>query len=225
MQPQTVRIEPGATVQASDGFLGTVERVITRPETGEPGYLVVWRGVNTEQLTIPISLVGTVRNPNEVTLRSTIAEARQQAQRMSPEAANFYTEDNALHVPLIEERLEVSKRTVTTGEVLIHKTVETYEDGTTLPLTRDDVTVERVPINQQIAAPVQQRTEGDTLIIPVMQEVLVVEKRLMLVEEIRIRKNPVTQDQQVRETLRRERVEIEQPNAVTPPAAQPQPQA
>jgi hypothetical protein len=51
--------------------------------------------------------------------------------------------------------------------------------------------------------------EGDWLVVPVMEEVLVVRKQLMLKEEVRIRRRPVTEPREVRETLRRERVELE----------------
>jgi stress response protein YsnF len=51
------------------------------------------------------------------------------------------------------------------------------------------------------------------MIIPVMREVLVVQKQLMLAEEIRIRKREVTEEQEVRELVRHERVELEDASA------------
>jgi uncharacterized protein (TIGR02271 family) len=56
---------------------------------------------------------------------------------------------------------------------------------------------------------VQSRQEGDWLVIPVMEEVLVVRKQLMLTEEVRVRTRRVTEEREVRETVRRERVELE----------------
>jgi hypothetical protein len=53
-------------------------------------------------------------------------------------------------------------------------------------LFRDDYSIERVKIGKFIPEPVSQRQEGDTLVLPVVEEVLVTEKRLMLREEIRI---------------------------------------
>jgi len=55
-------------------------------------------------------------------------------------------------------------------------------------LYRDGYSIERVKVDRFITEPVAQRQEGDTLILPVMEEVLVVEKRMMLREEIRITK-------------------------------------
>ncbi len=77
------------------------------------------------------------------------------------------------------------------------------------PGFEEHVEVERVPINQVIDQPAVTRREGDTLIIPVMEEVLVVEKRLILKEEVRIttRRSEVRDTQRV--TLRREDTIVE----------------
>ncbi|MGI8743084.1 MAG: DUF2382 domain-containing protein [Bryobacteraceae bacterium] len=56
------------------------------------------------------------------------------------------------------------------------------------PLFREDCDVERVPVKRMLDQPVEIRQEGDTLIIPLMEEVLVVEKRLMLREELHIKR-------------------------------------
>jgi len=53
-------------------------------------------------------------------------------------------------------------------------------------LFSDDVTVERVAVNRLLDAPVETRQEGDTTVIPVMEEVLTIQKRLLLKEEVRI---------------------------------------
>jgi hypothetical protein len=53
-------------------------------------------------------------------------------------------------------------------------------------LFSDDVTVERVPVNRLIDAPVETRQEGETTVIPVIEEVLTIQKRLFLKEEVRI---------------------------------------
>jgi hypothetical protein len=54
------------------------------------------------------------------------------------------------------------------------------------PLFSEDVSVERVPVNRIISGPAQTRQEGDTTIIPVVEEVITVQKRLFLREEVRI---------------------------------------
>ncbi len=64
-------------------------------------------------------------------------------------------------------------------------------------------------MNQPLSAPLEPRIEGDQLIIPIMKEVLVVQRQLVLVEEVRVSKRYVTEEHEVREPVRRERVELE----------------
>jgi hypothetical protein len=54
------------------------------------------------------------------------------------------------------------------------------------PLFSEDVSVDRVPVNRIISGPAQTRQEGDTTIIPVVEEVITIQKRLLLREEVRI---------------------------------------
>jgi uncharacterized protein (TIGR02271 family) len=103
-------------------------------------------------------------------------------------------------VPVVEEELDVRKRRVETGSgARVVKTVEAHEEIVDQPVTREEVSVERVAVNRAVDGPVAVRYEGDTMIVPVLEEVLVVEKRLMLKEEIRItrRKTEFSEPQRV----------------------------
>jgi uncharacterized protein (TIGR02271 family) len=112
-------------------------------------------------------------------------------------------------VPLLEEQVEFGTRVVDLGEVRVHKTVEEREEVRRGPLAREDVQIERIRVNRPVDAPEQRREEGEWLVIPIMEEVFVVQKQLMVTEEIRIRKHLVTEEHEVRETIRRERASIE----------------
>lgn len=114
--------------------------------------------------------------------------------------------------PVMEEELHVDKRTVDTGRgVRIHKTVSQREQTIDQPLMRDELLVEHVTVGRVIAeeTPPRMRYEGDTLIVPVLEEVLVVQKQLMLKEEVHIRRQQrsVTNPQSV--ILRSEQVMVE----------------
>jgi uncharacterized protein (TIGR02271 family) len=91
-----------------------------------------------------------------------------------------------LVLPVIAEQLMVQKHTRITGRVRFSKTVQEREELVDQPLVRQTVQVERVPINRVVEGEIPVRYEGDTIIIPVLEEVLVVEKRLMLKEELHI---------------------------------------
>jgi len=112
-------------------------------------------------------------------------------------------------VPVLEERVQFGTRVVDLGEIRVHKTVEEREEARRGPLAREDVQIERIRVNRPVDEPEQRRQEGDWLIIPIMEEVFVVQKQLMVTEEIRIRKQLVTEEHEVRETVRRERATIE----------------
>lgn len=117
--------------------------------------------------------------------------------------------ENLLIVPVIQEELAVERRQVETGRVRITKKVNEQPQVVDEPLITEEVEVERVPVNRPVDAPPAARYEGDTLIIPVVEEVLVVEKRLVLREELHVRKvrTETRQPQQV--TLRKEEVFID----------------
>lgn len=95
------------------------------------------------------------------------------------------------------------------GAVRVHMTVGEREVVVDEPLAEDRVTVERVAINQPIDKPVRPRVEGDTTIIPVMKEVLLVRKQLMLVEEVRLTKTRVEVRQPQTVILRTEEAHVE----------------
>jgi uncharacterized protein (TIGR02271 family) len=112
-------------------------------------------------------------------------------------------------IPLVEERLQVSKRQVESGRVRIHVSVDERQETVTQDLIRDDVEIERVARNIPLADMPHVRLEGTTTIIPVVEEVLVVEKKLMLVEEIHVRRRSNMERREVPVTVRSERAEIE----------------
>jgi uncharacterized protein (TIGR02271 family) len=94
-----------------------------------------------------------------------------------------------LVIPVIHEELEIGKRRVETGAgVRVQKSAREEEQVVDLPLVHEEVEVRRVPVGREVDAPVAVRHVGDTIIVPVMEEVLVVRKQLRLVEELHIRR-------------------------------------
>lgn len=111
-------------------------------------------------------------------------------------------------VPVIEEQLEINKKEVETGHVLISKSVSEHEESVNIPILHDEVDVERVKINSYVETlPPPVRYEGDTMIIPVLKEV--VEKRTILVEELHVSKRQV-QTQEIQQVkLKKEEVKLD----------------
>jgi uncharacterized protein (TIGR02271 family) len=116
-------------------------------------------------------------------------------------------------IPVIHEELEVGKRTVDTGiGVRIHKSAREEEQTVDLPLIHEEVNVERVRVDRAVDAPVPVRHVGDTIIVPVIEEVLVVQKQLRLVEELHIHKTRVETRQPQKVVLRKEEATVERLN-------------
>jgi uncharacterized protein (TIGR02271 family) len=117
--------------------------------------------------------------------------------------------DGSVVVPVIAEQLEVQKRMVEAGGVRIRKTVTEREEVVDEPLMREEVQVKRVPVNKVVDGPVPVRHVGDTMIVSLLEEVLVVEKRLMVKEELHITKEQVESYRPQRVLLRTEEATVE----------------
>ena len=113
-------------------------------------------------------------------------------------------------IPVVEETLRIEKREFESGRVLVHKTVTERDEVAEVLLRQQDLIVERVPIGRTVSEAPQTRQDGDTLIVPILEEVLVVEKRLVLKEELHIRKHSSERTEQHKVRLRTEHAEIEQ---------------
>jgi uncharacterized protein (TIGR02271 family) len=98
---------------------------------------------------------------------------------------------------------------VETGRVRVRKLVQEHSEQIDTPVLREEVQVERVPRNQILDQPAAVRYEGEVMIIPVMEEVLVIEKRLMLREEVHITKQRSRTSESREIPLRREEVVVE----------------
>lgn len=118
-------------------------------------------------------------------------------------------EQEVAAIPLVEERVQVTKRQVESGRLAVRVSVEEREEQVPVELVHDEVEVRRVPRNQPLSAIPSVRIEGNVTVIPVVEEVVVVEKRLMLVEEIHVRRKSVTSTETVPIRLRAEQVELE----------------
>ncbi|MFN2564204.1 MAG: DUF2382 domain-containing protein [Gemmatimonadaceae bacterium] len=107
-----------------------------------------------------------------------------------------------------EEELAVGKRQVQAGEVGVRKTVETEHVRKQVPVTREEVEIERRPI--EAGADIGKADiRNDEIRIPLMAEEVVAEKRAVPKEQVIIRKRPVTQQQAVEADVRKERIDVD----------------
>jgi uncharacterized protein (TIGR02271 family) len=121
--------------------------------------------------------------------------------------------DETLH--LAAEELTVTKRAVETGRVRISTRTRERNVLVDENLASVRVEIERVPVGQRIEKAPDVREDGDTTIIPVVEEVLAVERQLMLKEEIRIRRVRTIERHQEKVTLRHQEAVVTRQEAGT----------
>lgn len=117
--------------------------------------------------------------------------------------------EEPLVIPVVQEELRVERRAVATGKVLVRTGVHLREEVVDLPLASEEVEVQRVAKNEFVEARTPIRQEGDTTIVPVFEEVLVVQKRLLLKEEVHLVRRRREERRPQRFELRSEEVTVE----------------
>jgi len=134
--------------------------------------------------------------------------AHDDAPAIDPAPASTERVDVLGVIPVIAESVEVGRRVVE-GAVRLRKQVVRSAVDVDEPSVEERVTVERIPIDRPLAEPIGIRYDGDVMVVPVVQERLVVEKRLVLVEEIRIRRERYEQRAPRQVEILREQVVVE----------------
>jgi uncharacterized protein (TIGR02271 family) len=109
-------------------------------------------------------------------------------------------------ITLSEEQLAVRKRERAAGAVEVEKHVETQHVRESVPLSHEEVTVERRPVTDPMAA--TGRIGEEHIRVPLSSEEAVVDKRVVPKEELVVRKQEVTENEVVEADLRRERAEV-----------------
>ena len=125
------------------------------------------------------------------------------------QSINRIDQTDRVVIPVIDEQIQVGKRIVETGQVRIRKTVHHEEQVVDLPLVHEEFNVERVAINQYVDTAPAIRYEGETTVFPVLKEVVVIEKKLVLVEEVHITKRQTTTHDPQRIVLRKEEIAVD----------------
>ena len=115
-------------------------------------------------------------------------------------------DEDELRVQRSEEELRVGTREREAGEVRIRKQVRTEREQVRVPKRREELSVERVPVDEEGTG---AEIGDDEVSVPVVEEEVVVEKRPVVKEEIRVRKGVVEDEQVVEEDVRKEEIDVE----------------
>lgn len=117
---------------------------------------------------------------------------------------------------LFAEEASVSRQVIETGRVRVAKVTRTRDQNIDELLARTSVEVNRVPVGRLVDAMPGIREDGDLTIVPIVEETVVVERRLMLKEELHIRRVQTTERHQETVKLRYQTAEVTRTPARTP---------
>jgi uncharacterized protein (TIGR02271 family) len=178
---------------------GCQARIISVQKSG-PNQMVILQPDNGAQVMVPLSLLN-VQDDNQYRLPFSFSSLSDDA-----------TGQSQVVIPVIEEQLQIGKRVVDTGKgIRIRKSVSEQEQIVDPPLLQDELLVEHVPVGKVLDASELPTTryDGDTLVVPIFEEVLVVQKQMRLKEEVHItrRRSEVHAPQTV--VLKSEQVSVE----------------
>jgi uncharacterized protein (TIGR02271 family) len=119
-----------------------------------------------------------------------------------------------LRVQRSEEELQAGVRERETGQVNVKKNVRTEHEVVRVPKRREEVDIERVPVAgeaRQASGATEADIGEDEVVVQVFEEEVVVTKRVVLKEEIRLRKRVAWDEETVEVDLRKEEVEVDDP--------------
>jgi uncharacterized protein (TIGR02271 family) len=111
-------------------------------------------------------------------------------------------------IPVIEEQARIDKQVVERSVVKINTFIKERQETVSTALLHEEVDIERVPMNVQVSAMPEVRFEGEVIIIPVVEERVVVSKRLILTEELRVNRKLVEKITDLPVTLRSTEVSV-----------------
>jgi uncharacterized protein (TIGR02271 family) len=117
------------------------------------------------------------------------------------------TGEDEMRVQRNEEELRAGTREREAGNVNVRKRVKTERERLNVPKRREEVHVERVSVEGREASEIEIR--DDEIRVPVIEEEIVVQKRPVIKEELRIRKDVIEDEEIVEEDVRKEEVEID----------------
>jgi uncharacterized protein (TIGR02271 family) len=208
-------------VLGNDEKIGKVDDLIIDPAAGKVRYLDVdvdrSAGLDRDRhVLVPIGGAQLDRDEEEVVLtgmsRAALLKLPDYDGKMYASGyddtfrSHLSNEFASKRVTRSAEELRVGKRMEKKGEVRVAKHVETEHVRQTVPLMREEVHVERRPVERAVGSAAELR--NDEIVVPVMEEEAVVEKRPVVKEEIVISKHPVTREETVEADVRREEFDI-----------------
>jgi uncharacterized protein (TIGR02271 family) len=192
----------GMKVRSRDGAnLGKIVRIEGEHFLVEKGFFF------PKDYEIPISLVSDVRD-GEAWLASSSAELQGTGTAAPVTGAGTMAGEHDERMQLSEEELEARKRVRDAGEVEIRKEVTTEHRQIDVPITKEEVHVERAPVSGE-RAPEGEAFREETIRVPVREEEIEVTKKPRVREEVRVSKTARQEERRVEGEVRHEEARVE----------------
>lgn len=197
------QLSKGAAVECSDGALGTVLKV---DDGNGPAVLQVI--TSGGPVAVPLGFIRHVRKDGTIVLSCTKVGAREFS---SPDFDGAVFGAQEQRIPLHAEELFAVKELKHLGTVEVRTQMEEVTGSVDVEALREEVEVEHVPVGQEVAQRQGPWREGDDLMVPVYEEQLVVSKRLIHKETVRVRRLERREMRRFEDVLRRDRLDVEHP--------------
>lgn len=197
-----VALQADAPVVTDTGMTGTVTEVLHDFPDGEGGIRVAWNGGSST--VVPRRAIAV--EPDRILVHTDAAHSGTVGSR-----DRVLTGDEEVTVPVVEERLTTETSWREAGTATVRVRTEDVPERVTAEITREELEVAEVVVERVLAEAEMptSRQEGEVLVIPVIEERLVITKQRVLTKELHITKRTRTETQEVSETVQRQWVEID----------------
>lgn len=209
-------------VEAQDGPVGSIAsipRVDLNDSTSQADIIVLANQANAgpgveEFLRVPRTMIDRVDHD---TLFLNV-QRRSVPRASAAVSATHRLGESGMHmtIPVSEEVIEVTPQVVELGYLRVQKKIDEYLDEQSVRLRQHDVHVERVPVDEIIPEAIEPYMDGDVYVVPVIEEEVVIQRRLRLKEELRVHRTVAERDELVQTPFRRERVVVNEYRYDTP---------
>lgn len=207
-------IERGAEVQCADGRLGTITAVFRDVQRDIVTDIAVHDETMNQTFLIAPSVITGRTASGAIVVSSSREEVRQAesasgafAEASATSARAERSEDS--RIELVEDQLNLRRARRLAGEIGLRIITDTKEETQEVPVSRDEVFIERIAAGDDVDGESAPYWEGDSLVVPVVEERLFVQKRRVVVERVHIRRSTTQHIQTIRETRMRERLEVD----------------
>jgi len=205
VNPQFIVVERGGFLSGKSEFF--IPREYVASESGDHWMLSVGKD--------ELDTIGTNERPEMLSETSPIHDDMSSEPMPQAASSSSTLDSDTQTIQVHEEELQAQKTARSAGDVNITKDVVEETKTIEVPVMREEVRVERRAASDTTPSDQSTAFDGDTITIPVMEEQVEVNKVARAVEEIEVSKVQTQDTETVSDTVRKERVDIDDSSNTT----------